>query len=337
MKTLALALALSSLACSAAAEGAGLRIARIHLPHHDAETRVAIWYPRSAGGTPTVYAENAVFRGVEAFVDAQPAQGAFPVVLFSHGMGGTDRAQAWLGAGLAGRGAVVVMVNHPNSTWGDFDMVEGVRHWTRAADLSRALDVLGADPDLGPHLDATRVMAAGFSYGGWTALSLGGMTGNLDGMVAACTAHVETMEACDMLLSEAVGLPRQDPELWNASHADPRVTMVAAIDPGFVWGLDEHDAGALVPGALLIGLGDDEARMMATDFVESGLAALVPDAQILQLAPAVHFTAMPLCQPGGAAILQADQDDPVCTDPPGADRAAVHTAIIGAIADILGL
>jgi predicted dienelactone hydrolase len=130
---------------------------------------------------------------------------------------------------------------------------------------------------------------------------------------------------------------RQDPAQWNAHHADPRVTSVVAIDPGFVWGLGKADVAALVPGAVLIGLGDSKTQMLATDLTKSGLAALIPDAQVLQLAPAFHFTAMPLCQPDGAAILEAEQDDPVCTDPPGTDRAAVHAAIINAIADRLGL
>jgi predicted dienelactone hydrolase len=168
MKTNALALALSILANGAMAEGSGLQIAQIQMPHHDGVAHVAIWYRRSTGGTQTAYAENPVFRGVEAFTDAEPAAGLHPVVLFSHGMGGTDRAQAWLASALADRGAIVVMVNHPGSTWGDHDMARGVRHWTRAADLSRALDMLMDDPDLGPHLDLTRVMAAGFSFGGWT-------------------------------------------------------------------------------------------------------------------------------------------------------------------------
>jgi predicted dienelactone hydrolase len=252
-------------------------------------------------------------------------------------MGGTDRAQAWLGAALAERGAIVVMVNHPGSTWGDHDMARGVRHWTRAADLSRALDVLTGDPDLGPHLDLTRVMAAGFSFGGWTALSLGGATGNLEGIVATCTEQIETMEACDMLLSDRVGMQRQDPGLWNASYADPRVASVVAIDPGFVWGLEAANVAGLVPDAVLIALGDRATQMSATDFTESGLAALIPDAAVVELSPAFHFTAMPLCQPEGAAILKAEQDDPVCTDPPGTDRAAVHAAIVGTIARGLGL
>jgi hypothetical protein len=77
--------------------------------------------------------------------------------------------------------------------------------------------------------------------------------------------------------------------------------------------------------------------MSATNFTESGLAALIPDARVLQLAPAFHFTAMPLCQPDGAAILEAEKDDPVCTDPQGTDREAVHAAIADTIAKGLGL
>jgi predicted dienelactone hydrolase len=140
-----------------------------------------------------------------------------------------------------------------------------------------------------------------------------------------------------MLLSDEVGMQRQDPGLWNASYADPRVTSVVAIDPGFVWGLQAADVAGLVPEAVLIGLGDRETQMSATDFTASGLAALIPDARVLQIAPAFHFTAMPLCQPEGAAILEAEQDDPVCTDPPGTDREAVHSVIVETIAEGLGL
>ncbi|QBR38773.1 hypothetical protein ETW23_23140 (plasmid) [Leisingera sp. NJS201] len=281
--------------------------------------------------------EQPCLRGVEASFGAEIAPGAHPVVLFSHGIGGTDRAQAWLASELASRGAIVVMVNHPNSTWGDFDMVEGVRHWTRVADLSIALDNLAEDPAFAGHIDPSRIMAAGFSYGGWTALSLGGITGNLNGIVEACTTYGETTEACGTLLSEEVSMQTQDPDAWNASYADPRVTHVTAIDPGFVWGLDTRNTSSLLSGAVLIGLGDGTTRMFATNFEESGLADLLPDARIVQLEPAFHFTAMPLCTPKGRQILEAEDDDPVCTDPSGTDRAVVHSAIIDAISEALAI
>lgn len=336
MKLVIAAFVLTAAASGAAADDAGLRLSEIHMPHHGRDTRVAIWYP-GTGGTPSLYADNPIFRGVEASLDAEPASGTHPVVLFSHGIGGTDRAQAWMASELARRGAIVVMVNHLNSTWGDFDMTEGVRHWTRAEDLSAALDKLTEDPVFRDHIDPSRIMAAGFSYGGWTALSLGGVTGNLDGIVQACTTYRETMVGCDMLLSDKVSLQTQDRKLWNASYADPRVTHVTAIDPGFVWGLEASDVPALLPGAILIGLGDGTMRMSATDFDQSGLADLLPGAVIERLSPAFHFTAMPLCTPEGPQILAEDKDDPVCTDPPGTDRAAVHAAIIGTISGALGL
>jgi predicted dienelactone hydrolase len=337
VKKLTFALALTAIASEAVSGDAGLRIVEMNLPKHGENSRVAIWYPGGGTGSLALYADSPVFRGVEAMFDADTANGQHPVVLFSHGMGGSDRAQAWLAADLAGRGAIVLMVNHPNSTWGDFDMAKGVSHWTRAADLSAALDMLIGDPMFEGHIDASRVMAAGFSFGGWTALSLGGMIGNLEGSVEACTTYRESMEACAMLLSEDVSMQSQDQEKWNASYADARITHVAAVDPGFVWGLDASNTAALVPGTLLIGLGNAETRLSATNFDESGLAALLPEAHILRLDPAFHFSAMPLCKPDGAAILRAEDDDPVCTDPPGADRAAVHAAIVDAMAKNLGL
>lgn len=337
MRHALIALALICPTTAAVAEPAGLRLTEIEMPHHGAPTAVSIWHPSGGGGERIVHAENHVFRGVDATLSGHIEDGLHPLVLFSHGMGGTARAQAWLGSALAERGAIVVSVNHPHSTWGHFDMSEGVRHWTRAADLSAALDAVLADLELAPRIDASRVMAAGFSYGGWTALSMGGVRGNHAGIVEACTRFIKTMEACDMLLSDEVAMQGLDPERWNAPYADPRVTHVAAIDPGFVWGLEAPDVAGLVPNVLMIGFGGPDDRMQATDFDASGLADLMPKATIMRIDRAFHFTAMPECKPGAEAILRAERDDPVCTDPVGTDRAKVHAAIVDAIATELGL
>ncbi len=88
---------------------------------------------------------------------------------------------AGLAAGLAERGAIVVAVTHPNTAWSDFDLTEGIKHWTRAQDRSAAFDTLSEVPRFAGSVDAARVMAAGYSYGGWTALSLGGRPGDLGG------------------------------------------------------------------------------------------------------------------------------------------------------------
>lgn len=336
MKTFLSFAALSLCASAVHADVAGLRIAEVFMPHHQTPTRVAIWYPGTEQGVPSLYADNPVFKGTLAHIDVPVALGQHPVVLFSHGMGGTDRTQAWLGAALAERGAITIMVNHPNSTWGDFDMSEGVAHWTRAQDMSAAFDAVLEMPAFSDNLDKARVMAAGFSYGGWTALSLGGVQGNHAGFVEACTTYPQ-MDACELLMSAGVNLPGIDPAAWNASQADTRVTHVAAIDPGFVWGLEQSDTADLVPSTLLIGFGGVDDRMLATDFDRSGLRAALGDRTVVQFNPAYHFSAMPICKPAGEAILAEDMDDPVCTDPVGSDRAAIHEGIIDLLAKELGL
>ncbi|MEM9584838.1 MAG: hypothetical protein AAGA08_17130 [Pseudomonadota bacterium] len=336
MKTILSAAVILAGVSSANADVAGLQISDVWMPHHEASTRVAIWYPSTSQQAPSLYADNPVFKGVSVHLDAPVKPGQYPVVLFSHGMGGTDRAQAWLGAALAHRGVITVSVNHPNSTWGDFDMSEGVAHWTRAQDMSAALDALQDKSAFADSFDMSRVMAAGFSFGGWTALSLGGATGNHAGIVEACETHPE-MEACGLLLSPEVNMQGRDPEIWNASYADERVTHVVAIDPGFVWGLDQTDIADLLPSTVLVGFGSPEERMLATDFDRSGLSALLGDRRTVQFAPAYHFSAMPICTPAGEAILIEENDDPVCTDPAGSDRASIHASIVDLISAEFGL
>ncbi|MEL6639956.1 MAG: hypothetical protein AAFN63_01585 [Pseudomonadota bacterium] len=336
MKTILSSAALACCVSYAHADVAGLKINEVFMPHHGAASRVAVWYPSTSEQPPTLYANNPVFEGVEAHLDAPLTLGRHPVVLFSHGMGGTDRAQAWLASALAQRGVITVSVNHANSTWGDFDMSKGVAHWTRAQDMSAALDALVDMPGFSGSLDMSRVMAAGFSYGGWTALSLGGATGNHAGIVDACMTYTD-MEACGLLLSEEVNMQGLDPKVWNASYRDSRVTHIAAIDPGFVWGLEDYDITNLVPKTLVIGFGGDGDRMLATDFDRSGLSALLGDRKIERFDPAYHFSAMPVCTEAGEAILAEEDDDPVCTDPEGSNREAIHASIISMIAEELGL
>lgn len=112
-------------------------------------------------------------------------------------------------------------------------------------------------------------------------------------------------------------------EDWNGIHADPRVTHLVAIEPGLIWGVGPADIADLVPDVPLIGLDAGSDRMLATDFDASGLAGLLPGATVERIAPAIHCTALPLCKPMAEAILIEEQDDPVCTDPAGTDRAGL--------------
>ena len=169
-----------------AAEPAGFRSLTIPTEHRGCELAGVLFYPSAGGGRAFLFADNPVFHGTEVLDGARMAEGPFPVVLASHGLGGNTGALGWLAAGLAEAGALVVSVNHPGSTTRDFDLQEGLKHWTRAQDLRTALDWLAAQPELAAHADFSRTYAVGFSAGGWTALSLGGLRADLEGYGAHC-------------------------------------------------------------------------------------------------------------------------------------------------------
>ncbi|MFP7672679.1 alpha/beta hydrolase family protein [Marivita sp. S0852] len=316
------------------AGGVGLIEQTIAVPHHSQDMQMSILFP-ATGQDRTVFAENAVFYGTEVLSDAKPVPGTYPVVLVSHGWGGNSARMAWLAAGLVSHGAIVVAVNHPNSTTFDLDFDTAFNHWTRAQDLTAALDHMLQDPRFAPVIDEARIYATGFSYGGWTALSLGGVRGKRGGFFDYCAAAGTHSQFCTMLTDAGVDITALDRDRYEASYKDGRIAAVAAIDPGLTWGLAPDDVEDLTVPVLLIALGQGPHRLNATDTsaAGSGFEALVPDATVKTIAPAMHFTALGLCQPAGEAILREEQDDPVCTDPPGTDRAQVLETIIDAMAD----
>ena len=126
---------------------------------HDDKLRITVWYPAAPDAveapldigppgkplfTPGSAAPDA------AFEDARPR----PVILLSHGFGGTARIMAWFGTALARHGYVVVAVDHPGNNGRDPMTVAGaVLSWERPGDLATALDRVKSDSLLGPHLN----------------------------------------------------------------------------------------------------------------------------------------------------------------------------------------
>jgi len=124
-----------------------------------------------------------------------PKDGAAPcpVIVFSHGLGGSREGYGYLGEYWAGCGYVSVHVQHAGSdeaVWRDVDPAERRSALTKATlnlanitnrprDISFALDELtraNADPASPLHgrLDLQRIGVGGHSFGGFTALAIAG-------------------------------------------------------------------------------------------------------------------------------------------------------------------
>ena len=113
------------------------------------------------------------------------ADARVPLVVFSHGLGGSRRGYSYLGAHFAANGIASLHLQHvgsDRSLWGGslFSLVErlqGAAQDTEAIarvhDLRFALDHLLAGPR-GEQIDRSRIVAAGHSYGANTALLAAG-------------------------------------------------------------------------------------------------------------------------------------------------------------------
>ena len=135
---------------------------------------------------------------IAASRDAPVASGArFPIVLFSHGGGGTLKAggspvpYAALLTSLAREGFVVVAPFHPGSKLPREALED------RPRQIRTALDATLADPRFATHADPNRLGMMGFSYGGAVALIVAGAVPDLAHLAAYCRDRTDDPKACD--------------------------------------------------------------------------------------------------------------------------------------------
>jgi len=138
-------------------------------------------------------------RAIPVRVYLPPAREPAPVVLFSHGLGGSRRGCAYLGEHWSARGYVVVALQHPGSdesVWRDEPRHERMAAMERAAsaqnfllrvrDVPAVLDQLDAwnqqeGHPLAGRLDLARVGMSGHSFGAVTTQAVSGQSSRLGG------------------------------------------------------------------------------------------------------------------------------------------------------------
>lgn len=125
----------------------------------------------------------------------QSASGPFPVIIFSHGLGGSREGYTYLGNEWASQGYISVHVQHHGSdtavlrnaiNGGLQDAMKPVNASNRVVDIYfaiAALERMNKEPGpLQGKLDLENIGVAGHSYGAWTTLVVGGEVVIHDGM-----------------------------------------------------------------------------------------------------------------------------------------------------------
>ncbi len=287
--------------------------------HRDA-LRITVWYPAVDGASEEPLQigppDHPLFDAGRAAADAPFAPGRHPVILLSHGFGGSARIMAWFGTALARSGDVVIAVDHPGTNGRDpMTMAGGLLVWDRAVDLRTALDTAKADAQIAPHLDVQRLGIAGFSMGGFAALVSAGARVDIDHYIAFCHAHpadatcAPQAEAPDQTLAareQALKTPQMTALAKHAGddYAIPGVRAVFAMAPGGIEALAPASLHAVdTPVSILLG----EADPVAPPASNGKLAAsLLPHATLKTLKDVGHYDFLANCSALGR------QHEPLC-------------------------
>ena len=275
------------------------------------QLRVTIWYPATKDSVeqPLVIGppDKPLFEVGSVAFDAPFAdRGSRPILLLSHGFGGSARIMGWFGIAMARAGYVVIAVDHPgNNSMDAMTTAAAMLPWDRAEDLRSALAAAENDPVIGPHLDKTRVGAAGLSAGGYTALvAAGARSSDLDRLFAfcaenpddgVCRTHFDRKKTLD---SPEIAAERARA---GESHALPEVQAAFVMAPGPIQLLDPASLAAMrKPVSIMLGDDDIDAPPATNGLIA---AKAIPGSTLLRLPGVGHTDFLPDYTDAGRATF----------------------------------
>ncbi|WP_331456554.1 alpha/beta hydrolase family protein [Herbaspirillum chlorophenolicum] len=301
MQTLKLFLAAILVLAATTGQAAGFRLLEIPADHDGSALAGAVWYPCAKQPEDVKIGSYVMSVAKDCPVDGKE----LPLVVISHGWGGTFLGHFDTAETLANAGFIVVAINHgDHATNGrrnsDFSVL-----LQRPADIKRTIDfMLGSWSDAS-RIDAERVGFFGFSRGGYTGLVAIGAIPFFSNAQQLC-------EDKDPLVCERA----RKGELPVLPH-DTRIKAAVIADPLSIFFTDESFKNVKVPVQLWQSkYGGDGVTPESVTAVAHALTSVVE----FQIVPnSGHFAFLPPCP-----IEMAKRVPEICSDAPGFDRAAFH-------------
>jgi predicted dienelactone hydrolase len=295
------------------AKPAHVGFAQVVIPSDDPlPLQAGVWYPTEA---------SASTRELDYFSQEVAAPGAavrgwnLPLIVISHGGGGSYASHYDTAAALAKAGFVAAAVSHRGDTYDDQSQV--LKLWRRPAQLSRLIDFMLQSWESSAHLDRKRIGAFGFSNGGFTVLVTAGAVPDLSRIAGYCDEN-PGHDLCAALHAAGVSVPQDIRVPPNPWHIDPRVRSIVVAAPAFGFTFDSAGlAGVHVP-VQLWGARDDHHQ--PSPWYEGAVRAALPDQPESHEVPnAGHYVFLPPC-----SLRLASSAPQICHDAPGFDRATFH-------------
>jgi predicted dienelactone hydrolase len=309
--------------CATTVEGVGIRPITFPDPVNQGHTPGFVFYPSSA---PTHGTTAFGPYDVAATPGAAAAPGSWPLVVISHGHGGSDLGHHDLASYLARHGFVVATFEQPGDNFHDQSGSATSRVLVgRAIQVRAVIDTVLADARWKPLVDPARIGVAGFSAGGYTSLLVVGARPRFNLFIGYCQRHPDDDETCGpakRLGAKAAAVLasiQHDLTRWGDT-ADPRVKAAFAMAPlSLVF--DQTGAGAIDrPVDLWYGQND---HVLLPSENALHVKPLIPTLrQVHEVPKADHWVFLAPC----STRLAQDAGE-ICKDPPGVDRAQAHERI----------
>jgi predicted dienelactone hydrolase len=293
-------------------QAAGFRFITVPAEASFPMLRAAVWSPCLG---PVGEVKLRLIR-LPATQDCAVSGEKLPLIVISHGYGGSFASHHDTAEALADSGFVVVALNHPLDSGGDdMSRADTLTAWTeRSADIRRLIDYMLTVWSDHQKLDPENIGFFGFSRGGYTGLVVAGGNPDLRKAITFCPEGSPKPICAQLRRNE---IPTQ-----NFVH-DERVKALAIADPAFG---PLFDSSGLKNVKIPIQLweselsGEDETGGEVTPDYVSAIDRNLPIKADYHLVPgAGHFAFLAPCAPDLAEKLPN-----ICSDRPGFDRVAFH-------------
>jgi predicted dienelactone hydrolase len=286
------------------AAAAGLKLIQIPADAAGPVITVAVWYPSTDASSPVTFGPFTVSAAEGGAVSGH----GLPLIVLSHGRGGSFVGHHDTAERLADAGFVVAALNHPGDTSLDKSRIGEISVYVeRPLDVKRVIDYMTGASTLAAAIDSNRIGLYGFSRGGYTGLVAIGANPDFALGIPLCEGRTD--KVCEHI--RAGEFPREP-----LTH-DRRIKAAAIADPLSVFFSADSFSGVTIPVQLWGSeTGGDGVEPKTVEAVDAWLKA---PHTFTKVAHAQHFSFFTVCP---SSI--ADLEPMICKDPPGFDRAGFH-------------
>jgi predicted dienelactone hydrolase len=270
---------------------------------------VGVWYPSQAAGKPVSLGPTTMTVAFNAPLNGK----ALPMVVISHGTGGSFLGHFDTAIALADAGFVVVAMNHTGDNYAD--QSRSVDIMDRPRQVSRVIDHMLSTWEGHTAIDPARIGMFGFSAGGFTTLASIGGIADFATIGPMCQQYPQDF-ACQLLAKSRSQVAV--PTAAAANDTRIKAAVVAAPALGFTF---SPDGLKNVKVPVQLWRAENDVVVPHPRYAEAVRLAM-PEAPEYHVVPnAGHFDFLAPCGDALASMAPV-----ICAGSPGFDRPAFHVA-----------